>query len=783
MPALRFCAAVCLTAALVAFAPSARATDAAPTAPAVSKVAPPVSKPASLPMRFEPNLGQTDGRVRFTARTRDGALFLTDRDAVLRERAGGAVRIAPVGVSDDVHVRGLDPLPGVTSYLRGDRSRWRTGVPGFARVRYEGLYPGIDLIYYGNGGHLEYDFVLAAGADASAIRLRVDGATGVEVDAKGDLVLGTRSGGRIRHRAPYCYQQTAGGPRAVAGRYALAGDEVTFALGAHDPRLPLVIDPAVAFATYLGGADLDDGGDVAVDAEGAVYVVGTTTSADFPTVNAFQGALNGEITSDIFVAKLAPDGESLVYSTYLGGSDSDDANAIAVDDAGAAYVAGLTLSDDFPVVGPLQREKEGESDGFLTKLAPDGRSLVFSTYFGGSGDEQFSDVRVRADRSVVAGGRTTSADMPLASAAQGQYGGGFGDGFVMVLAASGSTLLRSTYLGGNGSEEINSVIVGPGDSVYASGTTDSVNFAICPGGSATDGAHGFVAQLTTGPARLMPIGCGSISIPTCVAAGTPTGAGGSFEINALTAGGGDSLDVRVVTLGADLSLVRQREIGGMRQDYPDAITVGADGKIYVVGDTDSPDFPTVNGVQGSLNGDLDMFLAIMAPGTGTVTFATYLGGSDLELPTGVATDAAGNVYVTGVTFSDDFPKSPGGYQQTLGGFSDAFVVKISPDLEPEPDFSVAVDPTELFVTKGQTGSIDVRVGRVGSFDGAVTVTSPDTKAIKIKLAPKSAATTGSLVTVSYKIKKKAVLGTHQLVFTGRDASGRTRSATLELTIQ
>src|SRR4051812_12253336 len=253
---------VCLAASIAAAAPSSPRARRARIAPLV-----PARAAAAGALRFEPNVGQTDARVRFVARTRDGACFLTDRDAVLRARDGATVRIGLVGASDAAHATASGPLPGTTSYLRGARDRWRSGVPGYAEVRTVGVIPGVDLVYYGEGGRLEYDLALAPGADASRLRLRVDGADRVEVDAAGDLVL-SANGGAIRQRAPRAYQPTAnGGRRPVAARYVVSSArEVGFALGAHDPRLPLVVDPEIAFSTYLGGSDFDDGADVAVDA-------------------------------------------------------------------------------------------------------------------------------------------------------------------------------------------------------------------------------------------------------------------------------------------------------------------------------------------------------------------------------------------------------------------------------------------------------------------------------------------------------------------------------------
>jgi len=336
-----------------------------------------VQPAAPLPVRFEPNLGQTDPRVRFLAHGRGYTLFLTASAAVLtlaQERplvstaaltstpalTAAVVQLWYPGAHASVLVDAQDPLPGVTNYLRGnDPAGWHTGIPGAGRVTYHGLYPGIDLVYDGRGGHLETSYVVAPGADPSLITLAMSGTQGLRLDAGGGLTL-TTAAGDLRQSAPVAYQDAGGPRRAVPVRYGLDGaGHVTFTLGSYDASQPLVIDPVLFYSTYLGGTGSDKGTAIAVDATGAAYVTGNTTSPDFPTRQALQSGYGGGYSGDAFVTKLTPSGSALVYSTYLGGSGDDTGSGIAVDSGGDALVVGSTLSPNFPTQHALQASNAG----------------------------------------------------------------------------------------------------------------------------------------------------------------------------------------------------------------------------------------------------------------------------------------------------------------------------------------------------------------------------------------------------------------------------------------
>src|SRR5207244_1840388 len=264
-------------------------------------------------------------------------------------------------------------------------TKWRTNVPTYARVEYRDIYPGVNLVYFGDQRQLEYDFVVRPGASPKAITLGFQGADKLEVDAQGDLVLHTAVGA-IRQRRPFVYQEVGGARREIAGGYVLRGaGRVGFQVAAYDRSQPLVIDPVLSYATYLGGSRNDTAYGIAVDASGNAYVAGITDSTDFPTTaGAFQPTFGGG-SGDAFVTKLAPTGSALAYSTYVGGSALDRARGIAVDALGNAYVTGLTVSTDFPTTaGAFQTGCPGPScgAGFVTKLNPPGTTLVYSTYLG-----------------------------------------------------------------------------------------------------------------------------------------------------------------------------------------------------------------------------------------------------------------------------------------------------------------------------------------------------------------------------------------------------------------
>jgi hypothetical protein len=613
-----------------------------------------------LPLHFEANQGQAHKDVRFLARGAGYGLYLTADEAVLvLTRADAkrgaqpqakpvALRMSLVGAARKPRVSGLEELPGKSNYFIGkDQSKWRTDVPTYAKVHYREVYPGIDLVYYGNQRQLEYDFVVAPGADPSKIVLGFKGADKLEIDADaGNLVLRV-GGSEIRQHKPVIYQEIDGVRREIDGGYVLKpGKRVGFQVAAYDTNRPLIIDPVVlSYSTYLGGSNNDGGGAIAVDAQGNVYLTGGTSSINFPsTTGAFQATFAGGPQGDVFITKLNPTGSALVYSTYLGGGDLDSSVGIAIDGDGNAYVAGWTQSLNFPTTaGAFQTTRLGFSDTFVTKLNPTGSALVYSTYLGGTGNDFASDIAVDAARNAYVIGQTTSQNFPTTTGAfQPVFGGSF-DAFITKLDPLGSALVYSTYLGGR-EHDIGSGIAVDGDgNAYVTGTTMPSGLFSSNDFPMTAGA--FQTQLGN------TNGCPPCLFEAFVAKLNPAGS----------------------------ALIYSTFLGGDRSDAGSRIAVDPAGNAYVAGTTSSSNFPTTAGAfQTSLNGLRDAFVAkLNANGSGLV-YSTYLGGGDDESGVGIAIDRDGNAYVSGQTRSLNFPTTLGAFQPVSGGGSDAFVTKLSP---------------------------------------------------------------------------------------------------------
>lgn len=419
----------------------------------------------NLPLAFEPNQGQSDSRVKFLSRGSGYTVFLTETGTVLTldGAEGSAIRASLIGAAP-ARIDGADPLSGHSNYIVGnDPRRWQIGVPHFGKVRYNGIYSGIDLLFYGNQRQLEYDFIVSPHRHPSAIRLAIDGAQSVRLDSNGDLVLGTRSR-PIRMQRPIAYQDIEGTRRRVAVRYRLMrGHTVGFDVGPYDTNAELVIDPLVlVHSSYLGGFGWDEPNDMALDAAGNTYVTGLTEGRGFPITEG--GQLSGSVSSvNAFVTKIDPSGSSIVYSTVFGGSGFENPNGIVVDASGGVVVAGGTTSADFPTVGGLRTGLRGPEDAFVVKLAPSGTSFVYSTLFGGSAADEFTDLGVAASGEVYAAGTTLSVDLPVHNALQPSFRGGTFDMFVVKLNADASQVMYATYLGGSGDES------GPSLAVDSSG--------------------------------------------------------------------------------------------------------------------------------------------------------------------------------------------------------------------------------------------------------------------------------------------------------------------------
>jgi len=641
----------------------------------------------ALPLTFEQNAGQTAPQVDFLSRGPGSAIFLTRGGAIVR-LPGGEVRIDLAGANRRARARGLEPLGAWSHYITGSRV---ITAPSFGRVEYQQVYQGIDLVYYARHRELEFDFVVAPGADPRQIRLAFEGAQEARLDGRGRLGLRT-AGGDLWLSRPRVYQQREGARREIPGAFVLLSrNQAGFQVGAYDPGLPLVIDPVLSYATYLGGAAFDSVQGIAVDSSGCAYVAGWTESVDFPVANPAQGSRAG--STDAFVAKLSPGGTSLIYSTYLGGTADDRAFAIAVDRDGAAVVTGWTYSSNFPRVAPAQVALAGGRDAFVAKLSPSGSSLIFSTFLGGSGSDSGNGVAVDSQGDLYVAGETDSTNFPVRDGLTSANQGG-SDAFAAKFSSTGA-LVYATYLGGNGRDRATAIAVDSLGQAYVTGATESSNFptvsAFQPGSGGLQDA--FVAKLnSSGNALIYSTylgGSGGSVLFAESGQGIAVDAGGNAYVSGVAASNdfpvqnplrvcvaGSATDAFVAKLNPwGSGLVYSTCLGGGGPDYGVSIAVDSGGSAHVAGHTGSTAFPTSNPLQATHAGNYDAFVTTLAPAGNTLTFSTYLGGQGSDSALAVALDPAGNIYVAGQTLSSDFPVVRA-IQAQNGGLYGGFVAKI-----------------------------------------------------------------------------------------------------------
>jgi hypothetical protein len=809
-----------------------------------------------LPLRFEPAAKASDSEPTYIAHGRGFTLKLSSTTAAFALQsdsgAGPAVVNMRLAGARAARARANRRLPGVSHYVHGrDKSTWRLGVQGYAEIESAGVYPGIDLVFYGDQRRFEYDFRVAPGADPSVIALQFDAEP--RIDHDGNLVIRTAAGELIQH-APRLYQIAEGTRRHVDGAYTIRADgDVGFRVGPYDQQLPLVIDPVLTYSTFLGGSRQERGTDVAIDATGQMIITGETFSDDFPTASPAQPGRHG--FGDVYVAKLTADGSALVYATYLGGGGYDQARGLATDSSGAAYVVGETFSVDFPATTSLQTGSSDTGDTFVAKLDGTG-ALVYSTLLGGTNEDNGTAIAVDASGRAHIAGMTMSGDFPTAAARQSSLAGdqafrstdgtmtwtGIGAGLsadgtrsfafdsstqpstvyagtelqgvfksldggttwirpsnanlprvrissMAVAAGSPATLYAATSGGIFRSDDqaetwsdlqlgvpASSVVVLPGapttvyagaewnseDGVFrsvdggmtwngtglpgpvtmlaASGsivyavtsagglyrTTDSgswmaisgitsevFTFAVSPanadvayagtfnGGfyTTTDGgatwtevASGVpIAAIAFAPADPATIyvftfwsgtlvthdggvtweSGGAVTASPYAFAVDPASANTVFMSNSVT------WDAFVATLSADGSTLEQSTyLGGTNVDVATGIALDAGGSSYVVGETYSEDFPVRQAVQPVPGGLYDVFVTKLSPG-GAIEYATYLGGWGAEYGARIAVDGNGRAYVTGLTWSSNYPVFNAAQPASGGGYSDVFVSALS----------------------------------------------------------------------------------------------------------
>jgi len=674
-----------------------------------------------LPLYFEANRGQTDDRVKFVSRGPRSNLFLTSTEAVLvlvqpnsqtsdRPEQRGATRVALrmafVSANPQPAVTGHDELPGKINYFVGsDRTKWRPNTPAYTKVRYEGIYPGIDVAYYGNQRQLEYDLIVAPRANPDSIALSVQGADAIALDETGDLVLDTALGS-VRMHKPFVYQDVDGVRQEIAGGYVLKGaHQIAFKVGAYDIRRPLVIDPVLFYSTYVGGSGGEAARAIAVDASGNAYITGETVSVDYPTIaGSFDTSFHGgSVFGDAFVTKLNPTGSALVYSTYLGGTGEDQGLGIVVDASGNAYVTGRTSSTNFPVTaGAFELAYAGGADdAFVTKVNPAGSGLVYSTYLGGNQQDIASGIAVDSLLNAYVVGTTVSLNFPTTvGSLHPAYLGGSSDAFVTKLNSLGTTLVYSTFLGGDLSDFGFGIAVNVAGNAHVTGQTNSLGIATASAFQTTFGGviDAYAAKLNaagTGLDYLSYLGGTGVDAGygvTVDASNNLYVTGQTESTNFPTTSGafdtslGGALDAFVTKINSTGSAAAYSTyLGGSDNDAGTSIAVDASSTAYVAGATLSTDFPTMNAFQASYGGGFfDAFVTRVNAIGSALVYSSYLGGSGFDQGFGIAVDSfpIPNAYVAGATGSGNFPTTAGAFQTTLAGPTDAFVVKISDGVAP-----------------------------------------------------------------------------------------------------
>jgi hypothetical protein len=641
------------------------------------------------PLLFEPNRGQAGDAVEFVARSRGVLVLLAAGEATFVPRRGAPLRMLLCGASEGAKLRGLARAESVSHYFKsGGAVR---DVPHFGSTLAEDAYAGIDMTWRcSDSGRLEYVFEIAPGASAGRIDMQFDGASTVSLGAAGELRVESRDG-ILTHTAPVAYQCREGRRRFVDVAFALRKNgRVGFEVGAHDERLPLVIDPELQYGTFLGGAGDDHATGADLGADGSLYVTGETESANFPVQNAFDSTYAGGGEDDVFVAKFSPDGSTLVYSTYIGGGGDDAGDSICVDPSGNAYAIGTTRSFDFPTQNAVQPSHGGDSDAYVLELSPDGSALVFSTFVGGSGYESPRGIDTDSGDAIFVVGETRSFDFPVSNALQPSSGGGQADAWVMKLSPAGASVLWSTYVGGFAEDRALDCVVNTSDDLFVVGDTRSSNF---PVRNALQPVHAgdkdaFVARVAGDGSQLMWAtffgGSDMDDFEGCALG--PTGdiyGGGNTQsadfptkaaVQDVARGDEDAVAVRISSDGQ--TLLYSTFIGGSEEDDAESIAVDQFGGAYLVGNTTSPDFPIASLPQPLSGGGDDAFLVkLTADGRGYV-YTTYLGAEGFDKGREVVVTPEGRAFVVGETSSDGFPTQDG-FQGVSGGGDDMFFARLS----------------------------------------------------------------------------------------------------------
>jgi hypothetical protein len=689
---------------------------------------------ASTPVAFSENQGQWNSEVLYRS-TLNGSTVWFTRDAVVYQisRVAGrsdrsqliedglapaemyrlteslehiTLKVSLVGGAANPTVSGEELLDYRCNYLRGDKPlAWFTNVASYRAVRYENVYPGIDLRYYGDGSTIEYDLIVSPGANPDKIEIEYDGAMSLEITPDGELAIASAWGTVVEER-PYLYQEIDGRRRTIAGRFVLrSANSFGFEIGGdYDPNTILIIDPVLRYSTYLGGGDTDAAKTIAVNSTGNCFVGGETASDDFPTHLPYQVSRSG--SRDVFVTKFDSLGTGLVYSTYIGGTGLERCFGIAVNDAGEVFLTGETWSTDFPTKNAFQATPGGGSDAYVVRLGADGDTLIYATYIGGSGSDYGRGIALASNNFACVAGETGSNDFPLQDALYDSFNGGATDAYLLQIDSTGGSLAYSTYLGGSGDDYAMGVAVDGDDNAYAAGYTLSTDFPTVGAIEFDDGSSDvFVSKINADGSLLLYstyLGGDSQDYGTAIAVDDSaqayvTGYTWSddypmaYPYQATRAGNFDAVVTRLNAAGSALDF--STYIGGSGEDQGQSIAVGPDHKAYVAGYSRSTNFPTEQAVQDANAGGADVFMVRFDDDGTNLDYSTYMGGQADDWGWAIASDDDGNAFVAGWTESADFLTS-NPYQDTYAGLIDGVVFKIGDSVCVDTDGDGYGDPDQ-----------------------------------------------------------------------------------------
>jgi Beta-propeller repeat len=697
----------------------------------------PAATSLESPLVFEANHGQTASTVRFLSHGNGHSFLLKDTEAVLSfANPSLTVRMKLVGQNPHPAIEGIGRQPGFTNYYHGnDPAQWLKAIPNFEKVRYTAVYPGIDMIYYGSGRQLEYDFEIQPLSDPSTIQIEFEGVSGISVAPDGDLILSTSSG-EIRHRRPVAFQRRGALQDPVAASFIVRDRRVGFAVGRYDRSRPLIIDPTLVWSSYLGGTGNDQGNDVALDSDGNVYVTGFTqdgatfSDEDPPPVPTLVP--DPEKRFEGFVTKLSPSG-SVIYSTYFGGTPptslssqtvDDEAHSLALDGMGHVFVVGYTFNNNFPIVDGFQTTPKGAQEAYIVRLDSGTGTLQFSSYLGGSQSDRAFGVAVDADGSAYVAGSTLSLNFPVLNAFQPKFGEGLRDVFLTKVTVAG-TIGFSTYLGGFGDEQAYDVAVDSAGNIVLTGYTTSLNFPTSHNLFSFRGGQDdiFITKFNpTGNALVFSTywgGSGSdngvrlaIDKNDVIYVTGTTASGIDFPLKnpaqLINAGLFDAFLIKLEPDGQTVDF--STFIGAEDTDSGTGVAVDNNGSIYVTGFTNSLGFFAINAVGGFLRGARDAFMMKLSSDASVVFYSTYLGGFGVDGGTSIAVDSAGDAYVTGFTTSTSavdislgFPVTKDAFQSKNAGLQDGFIIRLNADdIKSSTAFAFPAKGGASTATAGQT---------------------------------------------------------------------------------